>query len=96
MGLISGTESPLAGGQGTASLNKDFGTAFGLCQGTISRPLRHWPLEGVYSALIPVITDDRILRLTQKTVGEAQRRFGHSNAPLMPKATPCGWLTIPR
>src|ERR1700741_3060380 len=46
--------------------------------------------QGVYRPRIPVIPDDRRLRL-QKEVGEAQRRFAMSNAPLMPKATAV-WL----
>src|SRR5215218_1851015 len=55
-----------------------------------SRPIAPTAPQGVYRRRIPVITDDRRLRL-QKEVGEAQRRFAMSNAPLMPKATAV-WL----
>src|ERR1700761_7591842 len=46
-------------------------------------------MEGLYSAQFPVIADDYQLRLPE--VGEAQRRYAMSNAPLMPKATAV-WL----
>src|ERR1700759_2360126 len=54
----------------------------------VSRPFRK-PLRcsafKAYIGQIPVIVDD--YRLRQQVVGEAQRRFAMSNAPLMPKAT---------
>src|SRR5882757_1595550 len=89
IGCSRGAESPPAGGRGTANSCKDLGLLLGAVK-ALQQAIAPMAPAGVYRRRIPVITDDRRLRL-QKEVGEAQRRFAMSNAPLMPKATAV-WL----
>src|SRR3954447_23716060 len=65
IGAVSGTESPPAGGRGTASFVKDLGPVWSHVKALFAWALRLLPLRA-YIGRIPVIADDPRLRLPKR------------------------------
>src|ERR1700752_2468471 len=84
----SRAESPPAGGRGTACLGKDLGPVW-RCVKALFLAIAPFTPEGLYRAEFP--SSPMTKGFASEEVGEAQRRFAMSNAPLMPKATAV-WL----